>query len=76
VLTCTDTGIGISPEEQEHVFDEFFRSGDPAAWSRSGSGLGLAIVRRLVERHRGQVDLESALGAGSTFRVRLPEATP
>lgn len=74
VLTCTDTGIGIAAEEQAHVFDEFFRSADPAAGSKSGSGLGLAIVRRLVERHQGRVEVESTLGVGTAFRVRLPLA--
>jgi signal transduction histidine kinase len=72
VLTCTDTGIGIAPEEQAHVFDEFFRSTDPSAVSQPGTGLGLAIVRRVVERHGGSIELESELGVGSTFRVSLP----
>jgi signal transduction histidine kinase len=72
VLTCTDDGIGISETDQEHVFEEFYRSTDPDAAQQSGTGLGLAIVRRVVERHRGRIELESELGAGSTFRVRLP----
>jgi signal transduction histidine kinase len=72
VFTCTDTGIGISPEDQPHVFDEFYRAADPAAASQTGTGLGLAIVRRLVARHRGRVALESEVGRGSTFRVWLP----
>ncbi|MDF1605064.1 GAF domain-containing sensor histidine kinase [Nocardioides sp. YIM 152315] len=72
VLTCSDDGIGISDADQQHVFEEFYRSTDPAASQQSGTGLGLAIVRRVVERHGGRIELESALGAGSTFRVRLP----
>lgn len=72
VLTCADTGIGIAPEEQAHVFDEFFRSADPSAVAQPGTGLGLAIVRRVVERHGGRIELESELGVGSTFRVFLP----
>lgn len=74
VLTCADTGIGIADADQEHVFEEFFRSTDPVAARRFGTGLGLSIVRRIVERHRGSIELDSALGAGSTFRVRLPRS--
>lgn len=72
VLTCTDDGIGISASDQAHVFEDFFRSADPAATHRSGTGLGLAIVQRIVDRHGGSIELESTLGSGSTFRVRLP----
>ncbi len=72
VLTVRDEGIGISPEDQEHLFTEFFRSTNPVAVALPGTGLGLAIVRRIVERHGGWIDVESAPGVGSTFRVTLP----
>ena len=72
VLTCHDTGIGIAAQEQAHLFEEFFRSTDPAAVAQPGTGLGLAIVHRVVERHGGRIELESELGRGSTFRVFLP----
>ena len=72
VLTVRDEGIGISPEDQEHLFTEFFRSTNPVAVALPGTGLGLAIVRRIVERHSGWIDVESAPGVGSTFRVTLP----
>jgi len=72
VLTCSDTGIGIAAQEQAHLFEEFLRSTDPAAIAQPGTGLGLAIVHRVVERHRGRIELESELGRGSTFRVLLP----
>ena len=72
VLTVSDEGIGISPEDQEHLFTEFFRSTNPVAVALPGTGLGLAIVRRIVERHGGWIDVESAPGVGSTFRVTLP----
>lgn len=74
VLTVADDGIGISAEDQAHVFDEFFRSADPAAVTQPGTGLGLAIVRRVLERYRGRVDLDSEVGRGSAFRVTLPLA--
>ena len=74
VLTCSDTGIGISPEDQSRLGTEFFRSSNPDAVAQPGTGLGLAIVRRIVERHDGRLELESELGSGSTFRVHLPAA--
>ena len=72
VFVCQDEGIGISSEDQARLFDEFFRSGDPAARARPGTGLGLSIVRRVVERHHGTITVDSELGAGSTFTVRIP----
>lgn len=74
VLTCSDQGIGISAEDQERIGTEFFRSTNPEAVAQSGTGLGLAIVRRIVDRHHGRLEIESELGRGSTFRVRLPAA--
>ena len=72
VLVCTDEGIGIAPEDRARLFDEFFRSADPAAQARPGTGLGLAIGARVVERHHGSITVDSHLGAGSTFTVRVP----
>jgi signal transduction histidine kinase len=74
VLSCTDDGIGISEEDQELLFTEFFRSSNPVAATQPGTGLGLAIVQRIVKRHQGTIEVESALGQGSTFTVRLPAA--
>lgn len=71
-LVVSDTGVGISPADQERVFQEFFRSTDPAVGAVPGTGLGLAIVQRIVEQHRGTIDVTSALGEGSTFTVTLP----
>ncbi|HEX6486291.1 MAG TPA: ATP-binding protein [Nocardioidaceae bacterium] len=72
VLRCSDDGIGISSEDQAQLFTEFFRSTNPAALDIPGTGLGLTIVKRIVERHRGSITLESALGRGTTFTVTLP----
>lgn len=74
VLQVTDTGIGISPVDQERLFTEFFRSSNPEALDQPGTGLGLAIVQRVVARHQGRLHLTSELGAGSTFVVALPAA--
>ena len=74
VLTCRDEGIGISAADQEQLFTEFFRSANPEAVTQPGTGLGLAIVKRIVERHGGRIEVDSALGAGSTFRIFLPAA--
>ena len=69
-------GIGISAEDQERLFTEFFRSSNPVAVAQPGTGLGLTIVARIVARHGGRLHLASELGAGSTFRVVLPVAQP
>jgi signal transduction histidine kinase len=71
-LVVHDTGYGISQHDQEELFSEFFRSTNPDALALPGSGLGLSIVRRIVQRHGGSILLDSALGTGSTFTVRLP----
>jgi two-component system, OmpR family, phosphate regulon sensor histidine kinase PhoR len=74
VLTCADSGIGISSADLSHVFTPFFRSGDPAARARPGTGLGLSIVQSVVAAHGGRVDATSEVGVGTTFVVRLPVA--
>lgn len=71
-IRVADTGIGIAPEDQERVFEDFVTL--DASYSREigGTGLGLAIVKRLVEALNGRIDMESTLGQGSMFRVTLP----
>ena len=71
-VACTDTGLGISVVDQTHLFSAFHRSSNPEALSIPGTGLGLAISRRITELHGGDILVESTLGEGSTFRVRLP----
>ncbi len=72
-ITVSDTGTGIDAAELPRIFDRFFRGSGATEARGSGSGLGLAIVRSIVEMHGGTVSVESRLGAGSTFRVVLPE---
>lgn len=71
LLTVSDTGVGIPAEDLPHVFDRFYRARRTTPPS-AGTGLGLAIVKRIVEVHGGSVSVESGLGKGSTFTVRLP----
>lgn len=72
VLRVADDGPGLSPEEQEHVFERFWRSDSARSRESGGTGLGLAIVRRIAESHGGAVSVSSTPGAGSTFEIRLP----
>jgi signal transduction histidine kinase len=71
VLSVIDEGVGIVPEEVEHVFEPFRRSG-ASKESIAGVGLGLFVARRIVEAHGGTISVTSAVGRGSTFTVRLP----
>jgi signal transduction histidine kinase len=70
----SDTGIGISPEDQECLFTKFFRSEHPAVREVSGAGLGLCIVKSLVELQGGQIEVESHPGEGTTFAFTVPVA--
>lgn len=71
-----DTGIGIKPEDQAQLFQQFFRSEDPAVREQTGWGLGLAVVRLFVEEQGGEVSFHSVVGEGSTFTFTLPLAPP
>jgi signal transduction histidine kinase len=76
ILTVTDTGVGIPPEEQELVFDKFRQASHPLTREQGGTGLGLSIVRELAKLLGGDVTLRSELGRGSRFRVRVPAELP
>jgi signal transduction histidine kinase len=76
VLTVRDTGLGIAPEDLERVFDPFTQVGSSAGRVAGGSGLGLSVSRRLTELLGGTIAVESVVGEGSTFVVRLPRVAP
>jgi signal transduction histidine kinase len=74
VLEVADSGPGIAPADQAQLFDRFFRTRDAAVRATTGTGLGLTITKAIVEAHDGTIGVESAVGAGTTFRVELPES--
>ncbi len=72
VVRVSDTGIGITPENQVRLFEKFYRIKRRETTDIAGTGLGLALVKSIVERHQGRVWLESELNKGSTFYIALP----
>jgi len=71
-----DTGVGNPQEELGQLFERFYRVDKDRSRATGGSGLGLAISKQIVEMHGGDVFVESEVGVGSTFRVRIPKAPP
>jgi signal transduction histidine kinase len=74
VITVSDTGEGISPQDLPHIWDRFFKADRSRTSKKVGTGLGLSIVKNLVDAHHGRVAVESTVGVGSVFRVWLPLA--
>ncbi len=74
-IAVTDQGVGIPESERERVFERFFRVDGARSRSTGGTGLGLSIVKHVVQNHGGDVRVWSHPGSGSTFTIRLPEAT-
>ena len=72
VFSVSDTGIGMSPEDQARVFTRFFRSSNATEMAIPGTGLGLSIVKKIVDDHGGTIGVESELGAGTTVIFTIP----
>ncbi len=71
-ISVSDTGIGIAPEDQEAIFEEFRQVGTPYTQKREGTGLGLTLTKKFVEIHGGKIWVESEVGKGSRFIFTLP----
>ena len=72
LIEVSDKGIGIAPEDITHIFVPFRRTRHHAGQEIPGVGLGLHVVRRIVEAHHGEIEVESRLGEGTTFKVWIP----
>ena len=72
VVSVRDTGIGIPREQISNIFNRFYRVDKSRAKGQGGEGLGLAICKRIVELHKGRIEVESEVGAGSVFSIYLP----
>ncbi len=71
-LRIADTGVGIPPERLRLIFEPFYTTKQPDATGHGGTGLGLSVCRQIIEQHHGRIRVESVVGKGSTFTVKLP----
>jgi signal transduction histidine kinase len=71
-VEITDHGVGISAEEQEHIFDPYYRTREAVRSKVAGEGVGLYISDQIVKAHGGRLRVRSSLGKGSTFTIELP----
>ena len=71
-LSVADTGVGIPPERLRLIFEPFYTTKEPDAHGHGGTGLGLSVCRQIIEQHQGRIRVESLIGKGSTFTVKLP----
>ena len=72
-IKIADTGVGIPPEHLRQIFEPFFTTKHPDEYGRGGTGLGLSVCRQIIEQHHGRIRVESVVGKGSTFTVKLPK---
>jgi signal transduction histidine kinase len=72
-IKVSDTGVGIAPEQLRLIFEPFYTTKQPDEYGRGGSGLGLSVCRQIIEQHHGRIRVESVVGKGSTFTVKLPK---
>ena len=71
-IKVADSGIGIPEDSLDHIFDRFFRVDKARSREVGGTGLGLAITKNVVQLHHGVIDVESVMGEGTTFAMRIP----
>jgi two-component system phosphate regulon sensor histidine kinase PhoR len=74
-VMVSDSGVGVSTQDQEHIFDRFYRTASARASDKKGSGLGLAIVKNLINSLNGEVGILSKEPSGSTFWFTIPKST-
>ncbi len=75
-IEIADTGVGIPPQQLRLIFEPFFTTKQPDEYGRGGTGLGLSVCRQIIEQHHGRIRVESVVGKGSTFTVKLPKRLP
>ncbi|QVL34411.1 HAMP domain-containing histidine kinase [Telmatocola sphagniphila] len=75
-IRIADTGPGIPPEQLRLIFEPFYTTKDPDSSGHGGTGLGLSVCRQIIEQHQGRIRVESVVGKGSTFTVKLPLSIP
>src|SRR5262249_57927909 len=71
-LRVSDTGVGIPRDRLRLIFEPFYTTKEPDASGHGGTGLGLSVCRQIIEQHQGRIRVESLVGRGSTFTIKLP----
>lgn len=71
-VRIADSGVGIAPDQLRQIFEPFFTTKQPDEHGHGGTGLGLSVCRQIIEQHHGRIRVESVLGKGSTFTIKLP----
>jgi signal transduction histidine kinase len=71
-IKIADSGMGIPPDQLRLIFEPFYTTKQPDEHGHGGTGLGLSVCRQIIEQHQGRIRVESVVGKGSTFTVKLP----
>ncbi len=71
-IRVSDSGVGIPPDQLRLIFEPFYTTKEPDENGHGGNGLGLSVCRQIIEQHQGRIRVESVVGKGSTFTVKLP----